>query len=100
MDGTGEDDDQAPLVPADTPRWERLMVKIIKAVMIYIIHKQGDIKCANLRTGFIDREGSHQYSEEPKHTLFCRESLIFVAKKCNYDIFVAKIYDYALIDSF
>ena len=38
MDGTGEDDDQAPLVPADTPRWERLMVMIIKAVMIYIIH--------------------------------------------------------------
>ena len=25
---------------------------------------------------------------------------IFVAKTRNYDIFVAKIYDYALIDSF
>ena len=37
MDGTGEDDDQAPLVPADTPRWGRLMV-IIKAVTIYILH--------------------------------------------------------------
>ena len=37
MDGTGEDDDQAPLVPADTPRWGRLMM-IIKAVMIYILH--------------------------------------------------------------
>ena len=24
----------------------------------------------------------------------------FVAKTCNYDIFVAEIYDYALIDSF
>ena len=23
MDGTGEDDDQTPLVPADTPRWCR-----------------------------------------------------------------------------
>ena len=42
--------------------------------------------------------------------LFCRETTfvaiyalfynIFVAKTRNYDIFVAKIYDYALIDSF
>ena len=32
---------------------------------------QGGIKCANLRTGFID-------SEDPKHTLFCRETA-FVA---------------------
>ena len=49
-------------------------------------------------------------SEDPKHTLFCRETAfvaiyalfynIFVAKTRNYDIFVAKIYDYALIDSF
>ena len=29
--------------------------------------KQGGIKCANRRTVFID-------SEDPKHTLFCRET--------------------------
>ena len=28
------------------------------------------------------------------------KNIIFVAKKRNYDIFVAKIYDYAIIDSF
>ena len=38
---------------------------------IDIIWKQGGIKCANQRTGFID-------SEDPKHTLFCRETA-FVA---------------------
>ena len=48
MDGTGEDDDQAPLVPADTPRWERLMVMIIKAVMIHIIHLLMVGKCSLL----------------------------------------------------
>ena len=28
------------------------------------------------------------------------KNLLFVAKTRNYDIFVAKIYDYVLIDSF
>ena len=34
------------------------------------------------------------------YTINKTKNLIFVAKTRNYDIFVAKIYDYALIDSF
>ena len=41
-------------------------------VMFHVFRaRQGGIKCANRRTGFID-------SEDPKHTLFCRETA-FVA---------------------
>ena len=41
-------------------------------VMFHVFRaRQGGIKCVNRRTGFID-------SEDPKHTLFCRETA-FVA---------------------